>query len=302
MKLQLVVPLNVGKVIRRLKRYDHQAYLVGGCVRDALIGRTPKDYDIATDATPEEVHDIFDNSRIVGRRFPIAHVCFQGQIIEVVTFRDEENRYGTLTDDVYRRDFTANALYWDEGEVIDPFSGLEDIERREVVCIGKPDQRFMEDPVRMLRAARLIQLGFTLSADVKSSIDRNSEMLRTVNKSRLFCEFAKAFQGQCPMHVVLTLEGLGLMRTFFPRTMYGEVTLSADDQDVSAIICSITWTYFCDLVGSCMRDFSLHPIPASQKAAKLLVERLKGHMDVDRVTALAIKEELYLRYRASECT
>jgi poly(A) polymerase len=302
MKLYIAVPLNVNKVLRRLKRFGYQAYLVGGCVRDTLIGKVPKDWDIATDATPEEIKDVFDNCRIVGRRFPLAHVCFLGQIIEVVTFRNSNEEYGTMAEDIYRRDFTANALYWEDGDVIDPFTGLEDIEERIVVCIGDPDVRFTEDPVRMLRAARLIQLGFSLSAEVRLSIERNSSLLKTVNKSRLYCEFVKAFNGQCTSGVMLTLDGLDLLEQFFPEDMYRKTVPLYGEQDASAIICSVVWVYYCDLVGSCVRDFNLHPIPASQKAAKLLVEQLRQHMDVDRVTALKIKELLYQRYRDEECT
>lgn len=297
MRLHIAVPLNVAKVMQRLKRFDYQAYLVGGCVRDTLIGKTPKDWDIATDATPEDVKEIFDNSRIVGRRFPIAHVCFRGQIIEVVTFRNGGDEYGTMTDDVYRRDYTVNSLYWDAGEVIDPFTGLADIMDMTVVCIGNPDVRFAEDPVRMLRAVRLMQLGFILSEEVRLSIGRNQSMLQTVNKSRLYCEFLKAISSGS----LVDLHKLGLLEQFFPRCMYGVGAELTSEGGACSVICSIIWEYFCDLAGSCVHDFKLPPIPASQKAAKLAVEKLRQHMDVDRNTALAVKEELFRRYRA-ECT
>lgn len=300
MRLDIDIPSNVATVIRRLKRYGYQAYLVGGCVRDTLIGKVPKDWDIATDATPEEVSDVFDNSRVVGKRFPIAHVCFRGEIIEVVTFRNGEEGYGTMIDDVYRRDYTVNALYWDEGEVIDPFTGLDDIMSREVVCIGKPDARFAEDPVRMLRAARLVQLGFELTPDVDQGIARNLALMKTVNKSRLFCEFNKAFAMSDPIRVLSTLHHLKLMQGFFPRAMY-EHPDEPDLSSVQAVICCHIWTYYCDLVGSCMIDFGLHPIPASQKAAKLAVDKLRAHMDVDRNVALKLKLLLADRYR-TECT
>lgn len=296
MKLMIDVPLNVTKVLRRLKRFGYQAYLVGGCVRDAMIGKVPKDWDIATDATPEEVKDVFDNSRIVGRRFPIAHVCFAGEVIEVVTYRDGGGNYGTLADDVHRRDYTVNSLYWEDGEILDPFTGLEDMLSMTIVCIGKPDVRFADDPVRMLRAVRLMQLGFTLSEEVRLSIARNREMLRTVNKSRLYCEFSKAVASAS----LMDLHEMGLLQQFFPRSMYCANVHVGVDEDTCTVICNIIWEYFYDLVGSCMSEFDLHPIPASQKAAKLAVEKLRGCMDLDRITALSVKEALYERYR-SEC-
>lgn len=299
MKFNIEVPINVSKVLRRLKRFGYQAYLVGGCVRDAMIGQAPKDWDVATDATPDQIKEVFDNSRAVGRRFPIVHVYFHGcQFIEVATFRSGEEAYGTMTDDVYRRDYTVNALYWDAGEIIDPFTGAADIKSMTVVCIGKPDVRFTEDPVRMLRAVRLMQLGFTLSDDVESSIKRNQAMLGTVNKSRLYCEFVKAVQ--CGS--IKDLMELELLIQFFPRCMYDDEAVLPEEGGIAAIICAIVWTYYCDLVGGCIHEFNLHPIPASQKAAKLLVEQLRQHMDVDRQTALEVKSELHIRYRNAECT
>ncbi len=297
MKLVIDVPLNVTKVLRRLKRFGYQAYLVGGCVRDTLIGKIPKDWDIATDATPEEVKDVFDNSRIVGRRFPLAHVCFAGEVIEVVTYRDSSGGYGTLTDDVHRRDYTVNALYWEDGHILDPFTGIEDMLSMTVVCIGEPDVRFAEDPVRMLRAVRLMQLGFTLSDDVRLSIERNLEMLKTVNKSRLYCEFNKAAAAGS----LMDLHEMGLLQQFFPRSMYGVDMHVGLDESVCTVICNIIWEHYCDLVGSCMSEFNLHPIPASQKAAKLAVEQLRDRMDLERVIALSVKDALHQRYRA-ECT
>lgn len=301
MKLNIVVPLNVTKVTQRLKRFGYQAFLVGGCVRDTLIGVTPKDWDIATDAIPEEIREVFDNSRLVGRRFPIAHVCFQGEIIEVVTYRDSRSEYGVFADDIYRRDFTVNALYWDDGEVIDPFTGIADIADKRIVCIGTAVDRFVEDPVRMLRAVRLMRLGFDLPDELRTVLIRHANLLRTVNKSRLYCEFVKVFgTGSCDQEGLLRLVSLDLLPRFFPQNMYEETEV-VDLASVTTVICSIVWTYYCDLVGSCVCEFNLHPIPASQKAAKLLVEQLKRSLDVDRVVSLAIKEELYQRYR-SECT
>ena len=161
------------KIVQRLTRYRHASYLVGGCVRDLLLGLKPKDFDIATSATPRQVKRLFRNSRVIGRRFRLAHVYFRdGKIIEVATFRSQEegnddsdgddvmirddNVFGTLAEDALRRDFTINQLYYDlEGaKVIDHAHGLADLERRLVRTIGEPELRFREDPIRILRAIK----------------------------------------------------------------------------------------------------------------------------------------------------
>lgn len=171
------------KVIQRLRRFDHTAYLVGGCVRDLLLGRKPKDFDVATSATPQEIRRLFRNCRIIGRRFRLAHIFFGTKIIETSTFRanprvseDEEtdvpasapeiesqdllirrdNVFGTAEEDSRRRDFTINGLFYDieTGQVIDYVQGLDDLEKRLVRTIGDPDIRFREDPVRILRAVK----------------------------------------------------------------------------------------------------------------------------------------------------
>jgi tRNA nucleotidyltransferase/poly(A) polymerase len=157
------------RVVRKLTRAGHKAYLVGGCVRDILVGRTPKDFDVATSATPNEIKATFRNSRIIGRRFRLAHVFFGSKIIETSTFRanprDEDdhdllirrdNVFGTETDDARRRDFTINGLFYDveREEVIDHVAGLPDLDAKLIRTIGDPDVRFQEDPVRMLRAIK----------------------------------------------------------------------------------------------------------------------------------------------------
>ncbi|RLQ20477.1 polynucleotide adenylyltransferase PcnB [Seongchinamella sediminis] len=210
------------KVMSRLRSQGHQAYLVGGAVRDLLLGGHPKDFDIATDATPEEVHGLFRNSRIIGRRFRIVHVRFGREIIEVTTFRghhdngDEaspatggnhsrqsdkglllrDNVYGTLEEDAVRRDLTVNALYYDAGsfEVFDHVHGLQDLEKRQVCIIGDPEVRYREDPVRMLRAVRFAaKLGFDIEQHTAGAIPRCAHLLREIPAARLFDEFLKLF-------------------------------------------------------------------------------------------------------------
>src|SRR5215470_5720928 len=157
------------RVVRKLTRAGHKAYLVGGCVRDLLVAKKPKDFDVATSATPNEIKATFRNCRIIGRRFRLAHVFFGSKIIETSTFRanprDEadldllirrNNVFGTETEDARRRDFTINGLFYDveREEVIDHVGGLADLESKLIRTIGDPDIRFQEDPVRILRAIK----------------------------------------------------------------------------------------------------------------------------------------------------
>src|SRR3984885_1637230 len=163
------IDTDADRVVRKLTRAGHKAYLVGGCVRDLLVARKPKDFDVATSATPNEIKSTFRNCRIIGRRFRLAHVFFGAKIIETSTFRanprDEDdhdllirrdNVFGTETEDARRRDFTINGLFYDveREEVIEHVGGLADLEAKLVRTIGDPDIRFQEDPVRMLRAVK----------------------------------------------------------------------------------------------------------------------------------------------------
>jgi poly(A) polymerase len=223
-------------VLYRLREAGYMGFLVGGCVRDLLLGLTPKDFDVATDALPEEIKKLFRNCRLVGRRFRLAHVFFGRETIEVATFRatsapsqgdeplpdtdpedgeapelDDEstarafdasgrilrdNVYGTIDEDVWRRDFTANALYYNIADfsVWDYVSGAEDIAARRLRLIGDPETRYREDPVRMLRAARFeAKLGFTIDADTARPIATLRELLSAVPPARLFDETLKLF-------------------------------------------------------------------------------------------------------------
>jgi len=191
------------KVLYRLKDAGHQAFLVGGGVRDLLLGHRPKDFDVATDARPEQVRALFSNCRLIGRRFRLAHIRFGREIIEVATFRgttpaedgDEEqvfhasgriiadNVYGTLEEDAWRRDFTVNALYYNIADYsIWAFAdGLTDLESRQLRLIGDPGRRYTEDPVRMLRAARFAaKLDFDLHPDSVAPIPAMASLLDDV--------------------------------------------------------------------------------------------------------------------------
>ncbi|MHB0969668.1 MAG: polynucleotide adenylyltransferase PcnB [Thermoanaerobaculia bacterium] len=183
------VPDNVLKILYRLHRSGYRAYLCGGSVRDLLMKRTPKDFDVVTDAHPFEVRRLFRNSRIIGRRFRLVHVLFQESIVEVSTFRREpenrdeddllvtdDNTFGTPFQDARRRDFTINGMFYNIADftVIDYVGGLEDLDRRVIRVIGDPDVRFREDPVRMLRAVEFAsRLDFTIEPGTWAGIERH---------------------------------------------------------------------------------------------------------------------------------
>lgn len=194
-------------VIRRLKGAGFQAYVVGGAVRDLLLGIEPKDFDVATDATPEQVHKLFRRSRIIGRRFQIVHVMNGAEIIEVTTFRGgakvhqnahgrimKDNTYGSIEEDAMRRDFTCNALYYDpeKEEILDFHNGIADVAARRLVMIGNAAERYQEDPVRILRAIRLSgKLGFELSEETAAPIAESICRLKHEPVARLFDEIMK---------------------------------------------------------------------------------------------------------------
>lgn len=229
-------------VLDGLYEAGYEAYLVGGAVRDMLIGLTPKDFDVATNATPEQVKQVFPKARLIGRRFRLAHVRFGREVIEVSTFRAQsqgddanqqgerktvdglivrDNVFGTVEEDAQRRDFTVNALYYNvaDGSVRDDTNAMVDIEQRLLRLIGEPEVRFVEDPVRMLRAIRLsAKLGFDIEAQAKACIHTHKHLLEGSSNARLFDETIKMFLSG---HGVKSFEGLeqfDLLQVLFPDT------------------------------------------------------------------------------------
>jgi poly(A) polymerase len=240
---------NALKVLYRLKQENFQAHLVGGGVRDLLLGREPKDFDVATDATPEQVRQVFRNCRLIGRRFRLAHVHFGREIIEVATFRgsgalddDEPDRqaesgrllhdniYGTIAEDALRRDFTVNALYYDIATfaLIDYADGLEDLKAGRLRLIGDPERRYREDPVRMLRAVRFAcKLGFTIEPLTEAPLFELASLLADIAPARLFDELIKLFHSGYGLSVFEKLRHYGLFGHLFPET---EDCLAREDQ------------------------------------------------------------------------
>ena len=245
------ISANALKVLNRLHHSGHRALLVGGGVRDLLLGLTPKDFDVATDATPEEVRGLFRNCRLIGRRFRLAHVRFGREVIEVATFRGDhreaddgthadgrilrDNVFGTLEQDVQRRDFTVNALYYDidDRSVIDFVGAMADLQARRLRMIGDPETRYREDPVRMLRAVRFAaKLDFKLDAGVVEAIDHCRDLLDDIPPPRLFEEVLKLFQSG---HALASWHGLrehGLLEYLLPLT----AAVLARDEGAAALI------------------------------------------------------------------
>jgi len=229
------LPSGTLKVLYGLKDAGFEAYVVGGGVRDMLAGMEPKDFDIATNARPEEVRRIFRSCRLVGRRFVIAHVRFGDEISEVTTFRgpitdsherDEtgrilaDNEYGTLETDAFRRDFTVNALYYDirDFSIVDFAGGLDDIKAGVIRLIGDPELRYREDPVRMLRAVRIAnKLKFRIEKNTAAPIRKLASLLREIPPARLFDEVVKLLQSRDAVANLRGLREYGLLVHLLPH-------------------------------------------------------------------------------------
>jgi len=244
---------NALKVLERLRDAGYASLLVGGCVRDLLLGREPKDFDVVTDARPEDVKALFRNARLIGRRFRLAHVHFGREIIEVATFRAEvpegagrdsdesgrllsDNVFGTQEQDARRRDFTVNALYYNisDRSVMDYVGGMPDLRAGVLRVIGDPKQRYREDPVRMLRIVRFAaKLGFQLEAQTETPIRELAPLLLQVPPARLFEEVLKLFHGGYALETYEMLRHHDLFRFLFPLT---EESLAREQQHFPRVL------------------------------------------------------------------
>jgi len=227
------IDANVLKVLYRLINAGHLAYLVGGGVRDLMLGRRPKDFDVATSAHPQQVRDLFRNSRLIGRRFRLVHVFFGPQNVEVATFRRRseepigaddpmirvDNTFGTPEEDAFRRDFTVNALFYDPAtfHVIDYAGGAEDLRARLIRTIGDPELRLREDPVRMLRAVRFAaKLGFEIEPATRAAIERHRHDLLKSSMPRLVEETYRTLGQAEAGRATSLMEQLGLIEPMLP--------------------------------------------------------------------------------------
>ena len=248
------------KVLDKLHEAGHSAYLVGGGVRDALVGLKPKDFDVATDASPETIRALFRNSRIIGRRFRLVHVVYGREIIEVATFRAahdtgeggeigaagrivRDNVFGTIEEDAYRRDFSVNALYYNiaDGSVVDYVGGLADLDRGVFQLIGEPKTRCEEDPVRVLRAVRLAaKLKFSIEPSTLTAMRSTSSELSATPPPRLFEEVLKLFQGGYALRSFHSIREHDLLTYLFP--LLDKRLKQGDEQLMSMLDAALTNT------------------------------------------------------------
>ena len=216
---------NALKVMYRLNKAGYESWLVGGGVRDLLLGKKPKDFDVTTNATPEQVRKLFRNCRLVGRRFRLAHVMFGPEIIEVASQRGQngmllrDNIFGSIEEDAQRRDFTINSLYYSVADftVRDYVGGMKDLQDGVIRLIGDPETRYREDPVRMLRAVRFAaKLGMSISEETAEPIPRLATLLHDVPPARLFEEVLKLLQAGDGYQTYLLLREYNLFQPLFP--------------------------------------------------------------------------------------
>jgi poly(A) polymerase len=247
------IDADAAKVVRRLERAGFQAYLVGGCVRDLLLGGKPKDFDIATSARPEDVRGLFRNCRVIGRRFRLAHILFGGgKVVEVATFRRSpvmeapdddasevfddllirsDNVFGEAHEDALRRDFTMNALFYDldRRQVLDWCGGMHDVRRRTIHTIGEPMVRFREDPIRILRAIKFAaRLDLGIAADVSDAMTATRDDLAKAARPRLFEEILRLLRGGAAHRSMWLAWESGAMAVVLP-----ELAAFLDDEEAT---------------------------------------------------------------------
>ncbi|EMY76658.1 poly(A) polymerase [Leptospira weilii serovar Ranarum str. ICFT] len=231
------------KIIHRLNKFGFKAYIVGGGVRDLLLGRKPKDFDVVTNATPNQIKKIFNNCRIIGRRFKIVHILFRGKVIEVSTFRSlpdyrlgkavedqdylikRDNKFGTPQEDAARRDFTINSLYYDvrNDSIIDYVGGFEDIRNKVLRVIGDPDISFREDPVRMLRAVKFAEiLSLSIEKSTSKAIRKHKIELEKASSSRMLEEYNKIFRTWKTSLIFQGMAEHGLLEVLFKEAFEKE--------------------------------------------------------------------------------
>ncbi|MEH6445420.1 MAG: polynucleotide adenylyltransferase PcnB [Oceanospirillaceae bacterium] len=255
---------NAVKIVKDLHRANYESYLVGGCVRDLLLNKRPKDFDVTTGAHPEQAHKVFSRSRLIGRRFKLLHVRFGRELIEVATFRAShdnqsqdsdasensskqadsgmilrDNVYGTIDQDALRRDFTINALYYDVASrcIYDFTNGYEDISARQIRMIGEPNERYREDPVRMLRAVRFAaKLGFSIEEQTAKPIKELCTLLYDIAPARLFDEVLKLLQSGHGNESLKLLREYHLLETILPQTAQA---LNLDTKNANELILNV---------------------------------------------------------------
>jgi poly(A) polymerase len=326
------------KVLYGLKKAGHAAYLVGGGVRDLLLGREPKDFDVATDASPEQIRAAFRNCRLIGRRFRLAHIHFGREIIEVATFRAQldsegegdvhmengriirDNVYGTIEEDVWRRDFTVNALYYDirDFSVVDYVGGYEDVQNGLLRLIGDPEQRYREDPVRMLRAVRFAcKLGMRIEPETEAPIRELAPLLGDISPARLFEEVLKLFHAGYALQTYEQLRHYDLFGQLFPMSeralareengfpniLLAESLRSTDKRieegkpvNPAFLFAALLWQPMQEYLPK-LREQGMPEVQAIQVATDKTFTRLRESISIPRRFALMVKEVYVLQAR-----
>ncbi len=332
---------NALKVLYRLRDAGYETYLVGGVVRDLLLGLEPKDFDVATDASPDEVKALFRNCRLIGRRFRLAHILFGREVIEVATFRashrdsddgrvDDDGRilrdnvFGNVEEDALRRDFTVNALYYDirDFSIVDFVGAMADIQARRLRLIGDPQTRYTEDPVRMLRAARFAaKLGFELDSASAAPIHQLGPLLRDIPPARLFEEVLKLLQTGHGAQSLEQLWHFDLLRYLFPaadRRIRAEDSYAArlimraldnTDERIAAgksvtpsfLFAAFLWPDVHERAAALEADGE-PPIPAIQQAADEVVDEQLKYTSLPRRFSLPMREIWTLQPRLQQYT
>jgi poly(A) polymerase len=291
---------NTVKVLYRLHKSGYKAYMVGGSVRDLMLEREPKDFDVSTDARPEEVRRLFRNSRIIGRRFRLVHVYFRGEVVEVATFRREpdpehqksgedellitsDNTYGTPREDAFRRDFTINALFYNIADfsVLDYVGGLDDLEAKMVRTIGDPEVRFREDPVRMLRACEFAgRLGFDIDRESQKAIRELAEELEKASPARLTEEVIQLMRCGSAATAAGWMLDLGLAEELLPELYALEKGAEEGPADLSGYLPAV------DRMVRAGRELSDIVLLALLQLPAVLVERhrreIRSHKPMSR--------------------
>ncbi len=331
------ISINAIKVVNRLRESGFDAYLVGGCIRDLLLDKAPKDFDVATDAHPEDVRELFRNSRIIGRRFKIVHVRFGREIIEVTTFRaphldqHEENHsesgrtlsdniYGTFKEDVFRRDFTMNAVYYvpESTELIDLADGVSDIVSKTIRTIGDPESRVREDPVRMLRAIRFVaKLGFQPEEALEEAVRSFGYLIQDVPPARLFEEVLKLFMagfGEKSLDALIEYELYGWLfpdsnraREFHPTETLVKLALASTDRRISEnkpvtpafIYAAMLWHPFLAEKERLQEEENATHVNASQEAANIIISKQQLFTSIPKRFTGPMRDIWFLQFRLS---
>lgn len=329
---KLHISQNALKVLQKLQHAGYEAYLVGGSVRDLLLNQQPKDFDIATNATPQEVRRLFRNARVIGRRFKLVHVVFYQEIIEVATFRaanpiDQQNHqtnpqgmiirdnvYGNLSQDSWRRDFTINALYYDahEGQLRDITNGMPDLEQRILRLIGDPLTRYQEDPVRMIRAIRFAaKLDFTIEPHTAEPIARLAPLLQHISPSRLFDEVIKSYQCGYAKKVHALFIQHTLFQQLFPQVLHPGsnplIALALESTDAriqlnkpvtpAFLFAVLLWFPLQAQLKICQKKSDIPFLEALEKAMSIVLTAQSRKTSIPRRFLQIIREIWLLQYR-----